>query len=137
MQLIWNYVLQKWNQMGIVSIWVPANFKVLKMATRFEMMLKARMQTEAAQTQNEGEMLQTIVARYNSYRANAAIRKWQISPDQYQAIWCIIVGLDEISRSLLRSHLDHNKWEESGFWHLYWKDFWCLLWGLFVFFSVA
>ena len=94
--------------------WVPKNVKALKMATRFEKMLKERMQTEAAQNQNDSEMLQAIVSRYNSYRANAAIRKWQISPDQFQAIWCIIVGLDEISRSMLRSHLDHNKWEESG-----------------------
>eukprot|EP00435_Cladocopium_sp_Y103_P054918 s717_g18.t1 len=87
---------------------------VLKMATRFEMMLKERMKSEAARDQNESEMLQTTVSRYNSYQANAAIKKWQISQDQFQAMWCIIVGLDEISRSLLRSHLGHNKWGESG-----------------------
>ena len=30
----------------------------------------------------------------------------------------IIIGLDKESRELLRSHLDYNKWEESGLlWH--------------------
>ena len=88
--------------------------KVLKLATRFERLLKERMQDESSKDQDESAVLESLVARYNDFRANAAIKKWQISSDQHQAIWCIIIGLDETSRSLLRSHLDHNKWEESG-----------------------
>ena len=84
------------------------------MAARFEKLLKERQQTESSRDKNDSELLQEIVVRYNSYKANAAIKKWQISNDQSQAIWCIIIGLDETSRGLLRAHLDHNKWEESG-----------------------
>ena len=84
------------------------------MATRFETMLNERKRAEACRDLNDSELLTDLITRYNGYRANAAIRKWQINQDQAQAIWAIIVGLDEISRSFLRSHLDHNKWEESG-----------------------
>ncbi|CAK9049981.1 unnamed protein product [Durusdinium trenchii] len=73
-----------------------------------------RQQTESGREQNESELLNELVSAYNSYRANAAIKRWQISGDQQAAIWCIIIGLDDTSRCLLRSHLDHNKWEESG-----------------------
>lgn len=72
------------------------------------------MQQESARELNEGEILQELVQKYNGFKANSAIRRWQISPDQQSAIWCIIIGLDEASRNLLRNHLDHNKWEESG-----------------------
>ncbi|CAK9111498.1 Uncharacterized protein SCF082_LOCUS51755 [Durusdinium trenchii] len=86
---------------------------VLKLAARFERLIKERMMTET--TMDESACLSDLISKYNSYRANSAIRKWQISQDQSSAIWSIIIGLDEVSRSLLRSHLDHNKWEESGY----------------------
>lgn len=86
--------------------------QVLKLAARFERLIKERMMTET--TMDESACLSDLISKYNSYRANSAIRKWQISQDQSSAIWSIIIGLDEVSRSLLRSHLDHNKWEESG-----------------------
>lgn len=59
-------------------------------------------------------MLSMLISRYNDYKANSAIRRWQISPDQQAAMWAIIIGMDETSRNLVRSHLDHHKWEESG-----------------------
>lgn len=59
-------------------------------------------------------MLVEMIEKYNGYKANSALKKWQINPDQRQAIWAIIIGMDETSRSLLKAHLDHNKWEESG-----------------------
>ena len=87
---------------------------VLKLAARFEKMLRERQLSEDAKEKNEEELLSELVNKYNSYKANSALKRWQISADQYQAIWAIIIGMDETSRSLLRAHLDHNKWEESG-----------------------
>ena len=88
--------------------------KVLKLAARFEKMLRERQLSEDAKDKNEEELLAELVNKYNSYKANSALKRWQISADQYQAIWAVIIGMDETSRSLLRAHLDHNKWEESG-----------------------
>lgn len=67
------------------------------MATRFEKMLKARQQDESCKEMDESELLHSIIARYNAYRANAAIKKWQITNDQAQAMGCIICGLYEES----------------------------------------
>lgn len=103
-----------WAQEKHVTNLSTIDTKVLKLASRFEMLLKERQQTESGREQNESELLNELVSAYNSYRANAAIKRWQISGDQQAAIWCIIIGLDDTSRCLLRSHLDHNKWEESG-----------------------
>lgn len=88
--------------------------QVLKLAARFERLIKQRMLAESAREMCESDVLAELVSKYNEYKANSALKKWQISSDQSAAIWCIIIGLDDISRGLLRSHLDHNKWEESG-----------------------
>ncbi|CAK9072442.1 Uncharacterized protein SCF082_LOCUS35628, partial [Durusdinium trenchii] len=85
---------------------------ILKTALRFEQLLVERRRTSS--DMNDSEILAELVTKYNQYRANAAIKKWQVSADGHQAIWAIIIGLDEISRSLIKQHLDHNKWEESG-----------------------
>ncbi|CAK9079157.1 unnamed protein product [Durusdinium trenchii] len=86
---------------------------ILKTALRFEQLLVERRRTSS--DMNDSEILAELVTKYNQYRANAAIKKWQVSADGHQAIWAIIIGLDEISRSLIKQHLDHNKWEESGY----------------------
>ncbi|CAK9053859.1 Uncharacterized protein SCF082_LOCUS29314 [Durusdinium trenchii] len=88
---------------------------VLKLAARFERLIKERQLCESAKEKNEEELLSDLICKYNSFRANSALRKWQITSDGHQAVWCIIIGMTETSRSLLRSHLDHNKWEESGY----------------------
>ena len=85
---------------------------ILKTALRFEKLLNER--KLASHDQNDSEILADLVQKYNDFKANAAIKRWQVSPEAHQAIWSIIVGLDETSRSLVRQHLDHNKWEESG-----------------------
>ena len=89
--------------------------KVLKCALRFEKLIAERKQTEACKDMNDADILSDLVSRYNSFKANSAIRKWQVSPDQHLAIHGIICGMDSESRALIRSHLDFNKWEESGF----------------------
>lgn len=86
----------------------------MKLASRFERLLKERRECSTSHGKNDDELLSELVSKYNSYKANAALKKWQISSDTQVAIWAIILGMDEVSRSLLRSHLDHNKWEESG-----------------------
>ena len=91
------------------------NFQVLKLSMRFEKLLAERRGLESSKDLNDSEILGELIQRYNSFRANTAIRKWQISADGQAAIFAVIVGLCEPSRQLLRAHLDHNKWEESGF----------------------
>lgn len=91
------------------------NFQVLKLSMRFEKLLAERRGLESSKDLNDSEILGELIQRYNSFRANNAIRKWQISADGQAAIFAVIVGLCEPSRQLLRAHLDHNKWEESGF----------------------
>lgn len=88
--------------------------QVLKVSLRFEKLLQQRKASEDGKTMNDSEILADIVKKYNDFKANAGIRKWQISPDQHLAIWGVICGLTSDSRDLLRSHLDFNKWEESG-----------------------
>lgn len=111
--LLWKFV---WCLMVVYCKHVcnKSQNQVLKLASRFEALLKEQQAHESSRSQNESELLAEIIGRYNAFKANSAIKKWQISADQSAAIWCIIIGLDETSRSLLRSHLDHNKWEESG-----------------------
>lgn len=76
--------------------------------------MRERQLSESSKDKNEEELLSELISKYNGFRANSALRKWQISSDGHAAVWSIIIGMDETSRSLLRSHLDHNKWEESG-----------------------
>ena len=85
---------------------------ILKTALRFEKLLAERKQYVS--DQNDSEILADLVQKYNNFKANSAIKKWQVSAEGHQAIWAIIIGLDATSRTLIRQHLDHNKWEESG-----------------------
>lgn len=93
---------------------IEATAQVLKLASRFERLLKQRRECATSHGKNDDELLADLVGKYNSFKANAALKRWQISSDTQQAVWAIIIGMDETSRTLLRAHLDHNKWEESG-----------------------
>ena len=69
----------------------------------------------------DSDLLAQLVDRYNNFRSNVAIKKWQISDDMRRSIEGIILGMTPLSRSLIRAHLDHNKWEESGTLLALWK----------------
>ena len=131
--LLWIQYLTNQKLVGVH--WLEAcSVKVLKLAARFERLIKERQLCESAKEKNEEELLSYLICKYNSFRANSALRKWQITSDGHQAVWCIIIGMTETSRSLLRSHLDHNKWEESGasasFDHMFlFALVICIVWG--------
>ena len=56
----------------------------------------------------------SVIERFNDFKSNAALKRWQITPDQTAAIQGIVLGMTEDSRNLVRSHLDFEKYEESG-----------------------
>ena len=87
---------------------------ILKCSLRFERLMQERKNSGIDHSMNDTEMLADLVSKYNSFKANAAIKKWQVSPDAHAAIHGIIVGMTDEARALIRSHLDYNKWEESG-----------------------
>lgn len=88
--------------------------KVMKCSLRFEKLMAERRCSEDAKSMTDEELLAELVAKYNSYKANSALTKWQISPDQHSAMLAVICGMTGESRQLVRAHLDFNKWEESG-----------------------
>ena len=86
----------------------------MKLAARFEMLVHARRAGGTAGELNDKELVQDIISKYNSYKANVALKKWQISSDQQSAVCSVICGMRPEARQLVRDHLDYNKWEESG-----------------------
>jgi len=70
---------------------------VLKVSLRFEKLLQQRKASEDGKTMNDSELLADIVKKYNDFKANAGIRKWQINPDQHLAIWGVICGSHPIA----------------------------------------
>lgn len=86
----------------------------MKCALRFEKLILERRLTESCRDSNDQELLQSIVNRYNGYKATAALRRWQIGPDMMSAMLAVICGMTSESRDLVRMHLDHNKFDESG-----------------------
>jgi hypothetical protein len=87
----------------------------MKLSQRFELLIAERRLQEASRNQTDGAILQDLVSKYNQFKANSALKKWQISPDQYAAILGVIEGMTFESRQLVRAHLDFNKYEESGY----------------------
>ena len=87
---------------------------MLKVASRFEVLVNQRKTMEEYKDMNEMEILQSISGRYNQYKANSALRKWQLSPDFVNAIAGIIFGVCQEARVQVQNHLNHNKWAESG-----------------------
>lgn len=88
--------------------------EVMKLSLRFEKMIAARKLEETSKTMSDGDILSELFARYNSYKANSALRRWQITTDQQSAIIGVILGMTHESRMLIRAHLDFNKYDESG-----------------------
>ena len=88
--------------------------QVLKVASRFEILVNQRKALDEYKDMNELEILQNIAGRYNNYKATAALRKWQLSPDFINATAGIIFGVCSEACHELQSHLNHNKWSESG-----------------------
>lgn len=86
----------------------------MKCALRFEKLILERRRTESCKDQNDQELLQDIVSRYNGYKATAALKRWQIGPDMMSAILAVICGMCAEARQLVRFHLDFNKFDESG-----------------------
>lgn len=87
----------------------------MKLAARFEQMISERRRLEEYKDVNDEELLSSLISRYNSYKANAALKRWQINGDQQSAILGIITGMCSEARALVRQHLDFNKYEESGY----------------------
>lgn len=94
------------------AFWNPT--EIMKCALRFEKLILERRRTESCKDQNDQELLQDIVSRYNGYKATAALKRWQIGPDMMSAILAVICGMCAEARQLVRLHLDFNKFDESG-----------------------
>ncbi|CAK9079982.1 Uncharacterized protein SCF082_LOCUS38149 [Durusdinium trenchii] len=95
---------------------LDVNFsEVMKLAARFEQMISERRRLEEYKDVNDEELLSSLISRYNSYKANAALKRWQVNGDQQSAILGIITGMCSEARALVRQHLDFNKYEESGY----------------------
>lgn len=84
------------------------------MSMRFEKLMAEHRYNATTADMTDSDLLALLVERYNNFKSNVAIRKWQISDDMRRSIEGIILGMTPLSRSLIRAHLDHNKWEESG-----------------------
>lgn len=86
----------------------------MKCAARFEKLLHERRASETTRDMNDKELLEDIVAKYNGYKATAALKRWQIGPEGVNALLAVICGMCPEARQLVRMHLDFNKYEESG-----------------------
>lgn len=99
--------------------------KALQMSLRFEKLMAEQRALESSAALNDQELLYSIIERYNNFRGVAGIKRWQISDDMKKSIEGIVIGITDDSKALLRSHLDFNKWEESGGLeektHLFWS----------------
>ncbi|CAK8995946.1 unnamed protein product, partial [Durusdinium trenchii] len=86
----------------------------MKLAARFEQMMRDRRHDESTKDLNDEELLSMLIQRYNSYKANSALRKWQLNADAQAAIFGVIRGMCPEARALVRAHLDFNKYTESA-----------------------
>ena len=86
----------------------------MKMAMRFEALLHEKKAAGGMSDKSDRDIIQEVIGRYNDHRANAAIKRWQLNGDTTMGVMCVVCGMTPESREILRSHLNHNKWEESG-----------------------
>lgn len=84
------------------------------MSLRFEKPMAEHRLKEAVTEITDVELLGKIIDKYNAFKSNAAIRKWQINDDMKRSIEGVIIGMCPEARQFVRNHLDYNKWEESG-----------------------
>lgn len=84
------------------------------MAMRIEILLAERKAAGGVSDQSDKDLIMEIIGRYNDHKANSAIRRWQLNNDATASIIGVICGVCPAARQIIRSHLDYNKWEESG-----------------------
>ncbi|CAK9059522.1 unnamed protein product, partial [Durusdinium trenchii] len=78
---------------------------VMKVAARFEKLIEERRHSEDCKDLKDDEILTSIIQRYNQYKANSALKRWQVSPDQHSAIAGVIWGMCPDAKALVRQHL--------------------------------
>eukprot|EP00435_Cladocopium_sp_Y103_P042610 s1532_g11.t2 len=78
----------------------------MKLSQRFELLIAERRLQEASKHQTDGDILHELVAKYNDFKANSALKKWQISPDQLAAILGVIEGMTFEARQDYMQDLD-------------------------------
>ena len=88
--------------------------KIMKLSQRFELLMHERRSKAGSENISDQDLLSENIERFNDFKSNAALKRWQITPDQTAAIQGIVLGMTEDSRNLVRSHLDFEKYEESG-----------------------
>jgi len=120
LQNTWLFVVPARSHVAFRVRHLIAN-EALQMSLRFEKLMAEHRFNETAADLTDSDLLAQLVDRYNNFRSNVAIKKWQISDDMRRSIEGIILGMTPLSRSLIRAHLDHNKWEESGTLLALWK----------------
>ena len=73
----------------------------MKVSQRFEILMQQRRLQPDAASMTDGDLLQSIVSKFNNFKANAALKKWQVTPDQHSAILGIVCGMTQESRQLV------------------------------------
>ena len=89
--------------------------QALQMSLRFEKLMVEERFKVSLEEKTDVELLGMLIDRYNTYKSNLAIRKWQISDDMRRSIEGNVIGKTPTTKRLIRSHLDFNKWEESAY----------------------
>ena len=92
--------------------------EIMKCSLRFEKMIAERRLSSTSRDMNDAELLNELIGKYNGFKANKALKRWQISDDMKHAMLGVIVGMSPAARELVRNHLDYNKWDESGYFGL-------------------
>lgn len=64
------------------------------MSLRFEKLMAEHRFNETAADLTDSDLLAQLVDRYNNFRSNVAIKKWQISDDMRRSIEGIILGMN-------------------------------------------
>ncbi|CAK9090490.1 unnamed protein product [Durusdinium trenchii] len=54
---------------------------VMKLAARFELLIQQRRQRAECKDQSDEEILSMLIQRYNSFKANAALKRWDYNQD--------------------------------------------------------
>ncbi|CAK9084942.1 Uncharacterized protein SCF082_LOCUS40266 [Durusdinium trenchii] len=78
----------------------------MKVSQRFEILMQQRRLQPDAASMTDGDLLQSIVSKFNNFKANAALKKWQVTPDQHSAILGIVCGMTQESRQDYCQDLD-------------------------------
>ncbi|CAK9077334.1 unnamed protein product [Durusdinium trenchii] len=86
---------------------------ILKTAMRFERLIEERKATST--DMSESDILAELVSKYNNFRANAAIKKWQVTPavqhlhfQKYNLWWSINV------KRMKRTMRARHRWSEEN-----------------------